>query len=84
MAQLVENLPAMWETWVQSLGWEDPLQEGMATHYSILAWRIPMDRGAWWAMVHGVSKSQTQLSDFQVMTDVEAEVPTPWPPDGKS
>ena len=38
-AQLVENLPAMWETWVQSLDWEDPL--GKATHYSILAWRIP-------------------------------------------
>ena len=37
----------MWETWVGSLGWEDPLEEGMATHSSILAWRIPMDRGAW-------------------------------------
>ena len=41
MAQRVKNLPAMWETWVQSLGWEDPLEEGMATHSSILAWRIP-------------------------------------------
>ena len=41
MAQLVKNLPAMWETWVQSLGWEDLLGEGMATHFSILAWRIP-------------------------------------------
>ena len=40
MAQLVKNPPAMWETWVQSLGWEDPLEEGMATHSSILAWRI--------------------------------------------
>ena len=40
-AQLVKNLPAMQETWVQSLGWEDPLEEGMATHHSILAWRIP-------------------------------------------
>ena len=46
LAQLVRNLPATWETWVQSLGWEDPLEEGMATHSSILAWRIPMDRGA--------------------------------------
>ena len=46
VAQLVKNLPAMWETWVQSQGWEDPLEEGMATHLSILAWRIPMDRGA--------------------------------------
>ena len=41
VAQLVKNLPAMWETWVQSLGWEDPLEKGMATHSSILAWRIP-------------------------------------------
>ena len=41
MAQMVENLPAMWETWVLSLGWEDPLEEGMATHSSILSWRIP-------------------------------------------
>ena len=41
MAQRVKNLPAMWETWVQSLGWEDPLEEGVATHSSILAWRIP-------------------------------------------
>ena len=45
-AQTVKNLPAMWETWVQLLGWEDPLEEGMATHSSILAWRIPMHRGA--------------------------------------
>ena len=41
MAQMVKNLPAMQETWVQSLGQEDPLEEGMATHSSILAWRIP-------------------------------------------
>ena len=41
VAQLVKNLPAMWETWVQSLGWEDPLEKGKATHSSILAWRIP-------------------------------------------
>jgi len=53
----------MWETWVRYLGWEDPLEEGMATYSSILAWRIPKDRGAWWATVHGVAKSQTQLSD---------------------
>ena len=49
----------MWETWVQSLGWEDPLEDGMATHSSILVWRIPMDRGAWRATVHRVAKSQT-------------------------
>ena len=41
MAQLVKNPPAMWETWVQSLGWKDPLEEGMAEHSSVLAWRIP-------------------------------------------
>ena len=49
MAQLVKNLPAVWETCIWSLGWEDLLEEGMATHSSILAWRIPMDRGAWQA-----------------------------------
>ena len=47
----------MWETsWVQSLGWDDPLEEGMATHSSVLAWRIPMDRGVWRAVVHEVTK----------------------------
>ena len=59
VAQLVKNPPAMQETWVRSLGWENPLQEGMATHCSILAWRIPTDRGAWWAAVHGAAKSRT-------------------------
>ena len=49
--------------WVQSLGWEDPLEEGMAAHSSVLAWRIPMDRGAWRATVRRVTESQTQLSD---------------------
>ena len=44
VAQLVKNLPAMWETWVRSLGWEDPLEKGKATHSSILAWRIPWGR----------------------------------------
>ena len=63
MAQLVKNLPAMQETRVQSLGWEDPQEEGMATHSSILAWKIPKDRGAWKAAVHGVAKSRTQLSN---------------------
>ena len=49
----------MLEMQVQSLGQEDPLEKEMATHSSILAWRIPMDRGAWWATVQGVTKSQT-------------------------
>ena len=53
---MVKNLPAMWETWVQSLGWEDPLEKGMATLSSIHAWRIPMDRKAWWATVHAGCK----------------------------
>ena len=53
----------MWETWVQSLGWEDALEEGMVTHSSILSWRIPMVKGAWWPPVHGVAKSRTRLSD---------------------
>ena len=63
VAQTVKNLPAMSETWVQYLGWEDPLEEGLATHSNILAWRIPTDRGAWLARVHGATKSQTQLND---------------------
>ena len=58
-AQTVKNTPAVSETWVPSLRWDDPLEEGMATHSSILAWRIPMDSGAWQATVHGVTKSQT-------------------------
>ena len=45
VAQTVKNLPAMWETWVQSLGWEDPLEKGMAIYSSILAWRIPWSPG---------------------------------------
>ena len=49
MALTVNNAPAVQETWVQSLGWEDPLEEGMAVHFSILAWEIPTDTGAWWA-----------------------------------
>ena len=44
------------ETWVQSLGWEGPLEEGMETHSSIFAWRVPMDRGAWQATAHGGSR----------------------------
>ena len=72
VAQMVKNLPAVQEIWVRSLGWEDllekgrvrslgwedALERGMATHSSILAWRIPMDRGAWWAAVHGLKRVQ--------------------------
>ena len=59
VAQVVKNLPAMQKTWVQSLGWEDPLEKGMATHSGILAWRIPWTE----AVVHGVTKNWTQLSN---------------------
>ena len=57
VAQTVKNPPAVQETWIQSLGWKGPLEEDMATHSSILAWKIPMDRGAWWATVHGFTES---------------------------
>ena len=52
------------DMWVRSLGQEDPWEEGMATYSIILAWRTPMDRGAWWATVHGVTKSRTRLSNL--------------------
>ena len=58
----------MQETWVQSLGREAPLEEGMATHSSILAWRIPMDGGAWQATIHGLIKSQTPLMQLSTHT----------------
>ena len=61
-AQMVTNQPAVQETWVPSLGWEDPLEGGLAAHSSILAWRIPMDRGAWRAAACGVAGS-AWLSD---------------------
>ena len=65
VTQLVKNLPAMWETWVWSQGWEDPLEKRTATHSNILGLKNSLDRGAWQATVHGVSKSWTQLSDFR-------------------
>ena len=63
VAQLVKNLPAMRETWVQSLGWQDPLEKWTANHFSILAWRI-LD-----CIVHGVAKSWTQLNDFHFQSE---------------
>ena len=62
VAQAVKNPSTMWETWVWSLAWEDLLEEGMASHSSILDWRIPMNRGAWRSTVHRVAKRQTLLS----------------------
>jgi hypothetical protein len=61
VAQLVKNLPAMLETWVRSVGWEDPLEKGKDTYPSILAWRIP------WTVYPWVAKSRTRLSDFHTL-----------------
>ena len=63
VAQRVKNPPTMQEAWVPSQGWEDPLEEGMAIHSSILAWRIPVDRATWQGTVHRVAKHPTQLSE---------------------
>ena len=59
VAQLVKNLPAMWETWVRSLGWEDPLEKGKATHSSVLAWRIP-----WTVESMGLQRVRTHLTNI--------------------
>ena len=69
-----KNLPAMQETWVWSPSWEDPLEEGMATQSSILAWRITMDRRAWWAAVHGVAElDRTKWLSTAQQSSVETE-----------
>ena len=59
MVQTVNNLSAMWETQVQSLGWEDPLEKGIASHFHILAWRIPWTEELGGLLVHGVAESIT-------------------------
>ena len=64
VAQRVKRLPAMQETWVRSLGQEDPLEKAMATHSSTLAWKIPRTEKPGRLTVHGIAKSWTQLSDF--------------------
>ena len=64
----------MQETWISSLDWEGPLEKGMATHSSILAWRIPMDRGAWWATVHRVTESDTTEQLTQIETLIESQL----------
>ena len=61
---MINNLPAMRETWVRSLGGEDPLEKEMANPLQYSCLENPMDGGAWWATVHGIAKSQTRLSDF--------------------
>ena len=60
---MIKNPPAIPEIWVRSLGWEDPLEKGMAAHSGVLVWRIPMDRGAWQATVRGVAKIWIRLSE---------------------
>ena len=86
MAQRVKNPPAMWEMRLRSLGWEDPLEEGIATHSSILNWRIPMDKGAWWATVHRVTSSGTWLKWLRTHTHWMNEYYTyiPWNSPGQN
>ena len=78
VAQMVKSPPAMWETWIQSLGWEDPLDGSMAAHSSILSWRIPMDRGAWQATVHGVANSCTRYSKMEKVQETMNTVFNPF------
>ena len=59
VAKMVKNLPAMWETWVQSLGWEDPLEGILGNPLQYFCLENPMDGGAWWAIVHGVAELET-------------------------
>ena len=63
VAQMVKNLPAMQETWIRSLSWEGPLEKGMATHSSILAWRIPLTEEPGGILSMQLQKSRTQLRD---------------------
>ena len=71
VAQTIKNLPAMQENWVQSLGWEDPLEKGVATHFSILAWRIPMDRGSWQLYkIHGGLKELDRTEQISPHTNI--------------
>ena len=66
--------------WARSLGWEDPLEEGMATHSCILAWRNPVDRAAWWATVHGITKTWMQLKRLNMYACIDLPgIGTPCP-----
>ena len=75
MAQRLKRLPGMRETWVQSLGGEDPLEKEMAAHSSTLAWRIPWREEPGGLQVHGVAKSRTQLNDFTFTFKVSLRFP---------
>ena len=77
-----KNPPTIWETWVQFLGWENPLEEGVATHFSILAWRILMDRGAWRTTVHGVQLQEGRRWSGSGQSRPLHAAPAPWAPGG--
>ena len=74
VAQSVKNLPAMWETWIRSLSWEDLLEERMATYASTLAWRIPKDRGAFESTVHGVDMTERLSTQHRTCEASQATV----------
>ena len=78
VAQMVKNVPAIWETWVRSLGWEDPLEKGMGNQLQYSCLENPMDRGAWRAKVHGVTKSWTWLSKAQYMLRAQPVQQSSW------
>ena len=73
---MVKNPPTVWETWVQSLGQEDPLEEGMATHSSFFGWRVPLDKGAWQATEPGVAESDMTATKHRT---VEFSIDSPIP-----
>ena len=66
---VLKNLPAVQEMWVPSLGWEDPLEEKIATYSSFPVWGNPMDRRAWWATVHGVAELDTTERQSRILKD---------------
>ena len=70
VAEMVKHLPAMWETWVRSLCWEDPLEKEMATHSSTLAWKIPWTEGPGRLQYMGLQRVKTRLSDFTFTYDL--------------
>ena len=69
VARTVKNLPLMWETWVPSLGWEALLKDGLATHFSILAWRIPMEGGAWQTAVHEIGHDCLSIQHIHTLAE---------------
>ena len=76
VAQMAKNLPAVRDAWVRSVGWEDPLENAWQPIPLLLPWRIPMDWGAWRAIIHGVTQSHTQLSDYTQRSIIESTSPS--------